>query len=148
MVVPKKSELVKTHNAPRHRQANEMEWETLRFPGQFSKMLFHPSEQEPTRPNAGLVRYEAGANHPVHSHQFAQVWYILEGEFKIGDATHGPGTMFFYGDPHYEDQLSTETGGTMFFVQYQGPTTGGRPVCDGQFNLAERPDLEAENLAT
>ena len=27
MVVPKKSELVKTHNAPRHRQANEMEWE-------------------------------------------------------------------------------------------------------------------------
>ena len=148
MVAPKKSEAKKTHHAPQHRHESDMAWETLRFPGQLSKMLFHPSEANPTRPNAGLVRYEPGAYHPFHTHQFAQVWYILEGEFKIGDTLHGPGTMFCYGDPHFEDDLSTESGGTMVFVQYQGPTTGQRPVYDGRFNVTERPDLATENLAT
>ena len=148
MVAPKKSQVENTHNAPRHRHESEMDWETLRFPGQLSKMLFHPDEDGPTRPNAGLVRYEPGSHHPFHTHEFAQVWYILEGEFRIGDALHHAGTMFFYEDPHYEDELSTETGGTMVFVQYQGPTTGGRPVYDGRFNVTIRPDLATENLQT
>ena len=100
------------------------------------------------RPNAGLVRYEPGAYHPFHSHRFAQVWYILDGEFRIGEETHGPGTMFFYGDPHFEEDLSTETGGTMVFVQYQGPTTGEPPIYDGRFNVTARPDLAVENLET
>ena len=31
----------------------------------------------------------------------------------------------------------------MLFVQYQGPGTGGRPIYDGRFNVAERrPDQE------
>jgi hypothetical protein len=34
----------------------------------------------------------------------------------------------------------------MFFVQYQGPTTGGRPIYDGRFNMAERKPLSDENL--
>ena len=63
---------------------NDREWEMLRFPGQHSKMLFHPSAERPTDPNAGFVRYEPGAHHPIHRHDFAQVWYILEGEFEIG----------------------------------------------------------------
>jgi hypothetical protein len=33
-------------------------WETLRWPGQWSKMLFHPQPERATEPNAGLVRYE------------------------------------------------------------------------------------------
>jgi hypothetical protein len=52
---------------------DEQEWETLRWPGQWSKMLYYP-------------------------------------------------------DPHFEPPLITETGGLMLFVQYQGPTTGGRPI--------------------
>lgn len=148
MVQPRKSKVVETHHGPRFMQANEHDWETLRFPGQFSKMLFHPRPDAPTEPNAGLVRYEPGASHPFHTHQFAQVWYILEGEFRIGDSVHGPGTMFHYADPHYEDDLSTETGGVMVFVQYPGPTTGARPVYDGRFNVKERPDLATENLDT
>ena len=55
-------------------------------------------------------------------------------------------TRAFHADPHYEEDLSTETGGLMFFVQYQGPTTGGRPIYDGRFNVAERKPLSEEWL--
>ena len=41
---------------------------------------------------------------------------------------------------------STETGGLMLFVQYQGPTTGGRPIYDGRFNRTETPDIANEDL--
>ena len=69
-----------------------MAWETLRFPGQHSKMVFHPRPERPSEPNTGFVRYLPGAYHPRHRHDFAQVWYILEGTFKIGERTVGPGT--------------------------------------------------------
>lgn len=121
-------------------------WETLRFPGLSSKMLFHPDAEHPTAPNAGLVRYEPGGHFPLHRHDFAQVWYILEGEFTIGGKRYGPGTMVFHPDPHYEDELSTETGGLMLLVQYQGPTTGGRPIYEGRFNVETRKPLSEERL--
>jgi hypothetical protein len=123
---------------------NDREWETIRWPGQLGKMLLHPNPDRPTEPNAGLVRYDPGSHHPLHRHDFAQVWYIIEGEFDIGGKSHGPGTMIFHPDPHYEEALSTETGGLMLFVQYQGPSTGGRPIYDGRFNMTERKALEDE----
>ena len=123
---------------------DERAWETLRWPGQWSKMLFHPRPERPTEPNAGLVRYEPGAHHPSHKHDFAQVWYILEGQFRIGARAYGPGTMLFYPDPHAEEPLATETGGLMLFVQYPGPTTGGRPIYDGRFNLDARRGIDEE----
>jgi hypothetical protein len=108
---------------------SEREWETLRFPGQWSKMLFHPRPERPTEPNAGFVRYEPGAHHPVHRHDFAQIWYILEGTFSIGGKIYDPGTMIYHADPHYEEELSTETGGVMLFVQYQSqPLAVGRSM--------------------
>jgi hypothetical protein len=125
---------------------SEREWEMLRFPGQWSKMLFHPSPARPTEPNAGFVRFEPGAHHPLHRHDFAQVWYILEGIFTIGDRTYAPGTMIHHPDPHYEAELRTETGGVMLFVQYQGPTTGGRPIYDARFNVTVRRPLSEEQL--
>ncbi len=128
------------------RHIDDMPWETLRFPGQHSKMLFHPRPDRPTEPNAGFVRYEAGANHPLHRHDFAQIWYVLEGTFKIGARVVGPGSMLFYPDPHFEEALSTETGGLMLFVQYEGPTTGKGPIYDGRFNVAERKPLSEEQL--
>ena len=80
-------------HGPVYIHEDEMDWETLRFPGQHSKMVFHPTPDDPTHPNAGFVRYEPGAHHPRHRHDFAQVWYVLEGEFKIGARTVGPGTV-------------------------------------------------------
>jgi hypothetical protein len=123
---------------------DRVEWETIRWPGETGKMLFHPHPQRPTEPNAGLVRYEPGAHHPLHKHDFAQVWYILEGEFVIGGQKHGPGTMLFHPDPHFEPELTTATGGLMVVVQYPGPTTGGRPIYDGRFNMEARKPIGDE----
>src|SRR5205085_2574053 len=62
---------------------NDVEWETIRWPGETGKMLFHPRPERPTEPNAGILRLAPGAHHPVHNHDFAQVWYVLSGEFTI-----------------------------------------------------------------
>lgn len=129
-----------------YRHPDEMEWETLRFPGQHSKMVFHPRPEHPTEPNAGLVRYEPGAFHPHHRHDFAQVWYILEGDFLIGGRHYGQGTMIFHPDPHFEEELVTEHGGIILYVQYQGPTTGKPPIYQGRFNMKERKPLSEEQL--
>ncbi len=140
------NEPIGRHQPATARHEDERPWELLRWPGQWSKMLVHPTPEGPTNPNAGLVRYEPGSHHPFHKHEFAQVWYILEGEFRIGERTHGPGTMLFYPDPHFEDPLHTDTGGLMLFVQYQGPTTGGRPIYEGRFNMTARKRVEEENV--
>ncbi len=130
--------------APLVRHVDDMDWEIIRWPGETGKMLFHPRPERPTEPNAGLLRFEPGAHHPLHRHDFAQLWYILEGEFRIGGRMHGPGTMIFHPDPHYEEELATETGGLMVIVQYPGPTTGGRPIYDDRFNMSERRPVDAE----
>jgi mannose-6-phosphate isomerase-like protein (cupin superfamily) len=132
--------------APVYRHADDMEWETLRFPGQHSKMLFHPGPDDATEPNSGLVRFEPGSHHPRHRHDFAQVWYVLEGTFRIGSRTCTPGTVIYHPAPHFEEDLSTETGGLMFIVQYVGPRTGKGPIYDGRFNVSKRKDLAQENL--
>ena len=75
--------------------SSERDWENLRFDKFHSKMLFHPRPERPTEPNAGLVRFEPGAGYPMHRHEFAQVWYILEGEFIIGGQKYGQGRWSF-----------------------------------------------------
>lgn len=131
---------------PRVRHIDDMEWETIRWPGETGKILFHPSPEHPTDPNAGLLRLAPGAHHPWHRHDFAQVWYILEGEFIIGGRQCGPGTMLCHGDPHAEEELSTESGGLILLVQYPGPTTGGRPIYDKRFNMEKRADINTERI--
>jgi hypothetical protein len=126
------------------RHIDEIEWESIRWPGETGKMLFHPRPENPTEPNAGLLRMAPGAHHPLHRHDFAQIWYILEGDFRIGERNYGPGTMIWHSDPHYEQELHTDTGGLMLIVQYPGPTTGGRPIYDDRFNLQERKPIAQE----
>ena len=59
--------------------------------GRDRKMMFHPRAERPTEPNAGILRLEPGAHHPLHYHDFAQVWYVLEGTFPIGGRECAPG---------------------------------------------------------
>ena len=123
---------------------DDLEWETIRWPGETGKMLFHPRPERPTEPNAGILRLEPGAHHPIHNHEFAQVWYVLEGTFKIDGKIVTKGAMIFHPDPHFEGEFSTETGGEILIVQYPGPTTGGRPIYDGRFNVEKRKSLASE----
>jgi hypothetical protein len=103
------------------RHLDDIEWETIRWPGETGKMLFHPRPERPTEPNAGILRLEPGAYHPEHYHGFAQVWYILSGEFTIDGVRHKPGTMIFHPDPHYEGVFSTETGGDIPSFSIRAP---------------------------
>ena len=133
------------HHPPEFKHAAEMEWEMGRF-GNATKFLFHPHPGRPTEPNAGFLRYAPGASFPLHQHDFAQIWYIMEGEFTIKGRVYGPGTMIFHPDPHYEDEMSTETGGVWLLVQYQGPTTGAPAIYDQRFNVEQRKPLNEERL--
>jgi len=123
---------------------DDLEWETIRWPGETGKMMFHPRPERPTEPNAGILRLAPGAHHPIHNHDFAQVWYVLEGTFKIDGKVVRPGSMIFHPDPHFEGEFSTETGGEILIVQYPGPTTGGRPIYEGRFNKKERKPVAEE----
>jgi hypothetical protein len=87
-----------------------------------------------------------GAHHPLHRHDFAQVWYILSGKFAIDGEIYGPGTMLFHPDPHFEGEFRTETGGDILIVQYPGPTTGERPIYAGRFNMDRRKSLADERV--
>lgn len=129
----------KDHLPYQARHIDEMEWET-------GKMLFHPRPERPTEPNAGILRLQPGGYHPEHYHGFAQVWYVLSGEFIIDGVCYKPGTMIFHPDPHFEGEFKTETGGDLLIVQYPGPTTGEKPIYAGRFNMTERREASEERI--
>jgi len=134
-----------THNAPIIRRLVEYPPEMGRFANE-TQMVFHPTDEHPTEPNAGLLTYLPGAAFPLHKHDFAQVWYVVEGECSFGDDTLNTGDMVYFEDPHFEYDFSTEQGCKILFVQYQGPSTGGRPIYEGRFNKTEPTDIASEDL--
>ncbi len=134
-----------THHPPEFKHAADMEWEMGRF-SNVTKFLFHTRPERPTEPNAGFLKYAPGASFPLHRHDFAQVWYIIEGEFSFAGKLYGPGTIAYMPDPHFEHEMHTATGGTIFFVQYPGPTTGAPPIYDGRMNLKKAPPLASVDL--
>jgi hypothetical protein len=136
----------KDHQPFEARHIDDIEWETIRWPGEIGKMLFHPRPERPTDPNAGILRLEVGAHHPEHYHGFAQVWFILSGEYEIDGKLYGPGTILFHPDPHFEGALHTKTGGDIFIVQYPGPTTAERPIYSDRFNMKERRSVSEERI--
>ncbi len=135
----------KTHNAPVFGRPEALPPGMGRF-ANVTQMIFHPTEEQPDAPNAGVLTYEAGAGFPLHLHDFAQVWYVLEGECRFGERTLREGDMVYMEDPHFEYEMHTEDGCRILFVQYPGPTTGGRPVYDGRFNKSAPPDVAGEDL--
>ena len=138
-------EAAKTHNAPIIRRPETMAPELARFANE-SQMIFHPTSENPTEPNAGILTYGPGGGFPLHKHDFAQVWYVLEGECSYGDTTLTTGDMVYMQDPHFEYEMYTEEGCKILFVQYSGPTTGSAPIYDGRFNQKQKPKLEDQDL--
>ena len=122
-----------THHAPLIRRPADLAGETGRF-GNVTRMVFHPSPEHPNEPNAGTVTYAPGGGFPLHLHDFAQLWYVLEGECRFGEHRLAAGDMVYMEDPHFEHELHTESGCTIVFMQYPGPTTGARPIYRGRFD--------------
>lgn len=132
----------KNDAAPEIRHLDDMDWEMNRF-GLQCKFPFHPNPDRPTEPNAGVIKFEPGSGFVLHRHDFAQVWYVIEGECQYGEETLRAGSVVFHADPHYEHDLYTENGCSIVFMQYPGPTTGSAPLYDGRMNL-EKPEAAEE----
>jgi hypothetical protein len=81
-------------------------------------MLFHPGPDQP-RPMPASCGWS-------WAHGFAQVWFILKGEFTIDGRLCPPGTMLHHPDPHFEGLFHTASGGEILIVQYPGrrPASG------------------------
>ena len=122
-----------TRHAPLVRRPADLAGEAGRF-GNVTRMVFHPSPEHPNEPIAGTVTYAPGGGFPLHMHDFAQLWYVLEGECRFGEDRLEAGDMVYMEDPHFEHELHTETGCTIVFMQYPGPTTGARPIYRGRFD--------------
>ncbi len=113
--------------------------------GNVTRMVIHPTDADPTAPNAGTIHYPAGTGFPLHGHDFAQVWYVLEGACRLGARELKAGDLVYHADPHVEQEMFTEGGCTMLFVQYPGPTTGARPIYARRFDAdasTERADMD------
>lgn len=139
-------EASKTHHAPIVRRPDDVEPKMGRF-NNTTQMVFHPTEEDPTSPNAGILNYLPGAGFPLHKHDFAQVWYVIEGECDYGGNKLRDGDLVYMQDPHFEHEMKTEHGCRILFLQYPGPTTGKGPIYEGRFNVTEvkligREDLE------
>ncbi len=134
------------HHAPVVRRPTDHPGHEGRF-GNVTRMVFHPTPERPNDPNAGLVTYRPGSGFPRHMHDFAQLWYVLEGECRFGEHRLCAGDMVYMEDPHFEHEMRTETGCTIVFLQYPGPATGARPLYRGRFDGGDAakgvaPDLE------
>jgi hypothetical protein len=46
--------------------------------------------------------------------------YVIDGVFTMGEKTYGPGTIVYIEDPHFGNEMRTETGGTVLFARYPG----------------------------
>ncbi|MDD9982840.1 MAG: cupin domain-containing protein, partial [Gammaproteobacteria bacterium] len=102
------------HHAPIIRRPADHPGLAGRF-GNVTRMVFHPTPEHPNEPNAGLITYRPGAGFPRHMHDFAQLWYVLEGECRFGDRRLRAGDMVYMEDPHFEHEMRTETGCTIVF---------------------------------
>lgn len=121
------------HRLPVVARPDEHPGQVGRF-GNVTRMVFHPSEADPNAPNAGTVSYPPGGGFPAHKHDFAQLWYVLEGECRLGEQTLRAGDMVHFGDPHVEHEMHTAGGCVIVFMQYPGPDTGARPVYARRFD--------------
>lgn len=137
-------ELAKERPPHRAVHVDDLEWKPIRWPGEWGKIAFHPRDEEPTEPIFGITKFEPGGGFPDHAHEFAQVWYILEGECVVNGEIYGAGTFVYHPDPHVEREMHTDNGVTIVFCQYPGPRTGQRPIYDKRFDLEERRPLSEE----
>ena len=94
-----------THHAPVVRRPADHPGEAGRF-ANVTRMVFHPSPEHPNEPNAGTVTYEPGAGFALHMHDFAQLWYVLEGECRFGGHRLTAGDMVYMEDPHFEHEIA------------------------------------------
>lgn len=124
------------HKNPQIGSVHNVEPEMGRFKNS-TQMVFHPTEEDPNVPNAGVLTYLPGSGFPEHRHDFAQVWYVLEGTCQFGDHTLKPGDMVYMPDSHVEYEMKTEEGCKIVFLQFVGPTTGVGPIYNGRFNVSQ-----------
>jgi quercetin dioxygenase-like cupin family protein len=99
-------------------KSSETEWKALveegiKTDGVFVKVLrFDEATQ---RPPTFLLKFEAGASYPNHSHPAGEEIYVLEGEVRFGADQLKSGD-YLYMPPASTHSAFSKTGCTMLFV--------------------------------
>jgi hypothetical protein len=134
-----------THNAPEFKHATDMEWEMGRF-GKCHQIPVSPATGTSDRAECGISQIRAGGVFPGAPARLRAGLVHHRGRIHVCRKALRPGTIAYMADPHFEHEMHTATGGTIFFVQYPGPTTGALPIYDGRMNLKEAPPLAQQDL--
>ena len=113
--------LVKERRQHKVVHENDIEWQKIRWPGEWGKVAFHPRADDPTEPIFGITRFDPGGHFPDHAHDFAQVWYILEGKCTVAGETIVSGSFVYHPDPHVEREFTPRTALQYCFANIQAP---------------------------
>ena len=105
-----------------------------------------PATGTSDRAQCGISQICAGRVFPAAPARLRAGLVHHRGRIHFAGKLYGPGTIAYMADPHFEREMHTATGGTIFFVQYPGPTTGTPPIYDGRMNLREAPPLAQQDL--
>lgn len=90
-------------------RSEEVEWE-FSAPGVSKKLLRY---DEQTGALALLLKFEAGANYPLHNHPGDEEIYALEGDLRVGRHELKPGD-YLYTPPEGKHAVSSKNGCLVF----------------------------------
>lgn len=99
-------------------KSNETDWTPLAEEGVYTKDVFSKAlrlDEATRRPLTFLLKFDAGAGYPNHSHPAGEEIYVLEGEVRFGaDELHAGD--YLYMPPGSTHSAFSKTGCTMLFV--------------------------------
>ena len=132
-------------HAPEFKHVDDMEWEMGRFKNRTKFFSFIPVRI--VQPNRTLA---FSGTSPGRVFPSTDTTSRKSGTSSRANsaATARPTAQehLFTPDPHFEHAMTTESGGTVVFLQYPGPTTGARPIYDGRMNLTKAESPEEYDL--
>lgn len=103
---------------PEITRSAQMDWKPLVEPGVKTEGLFVKVlrfDRKTGRPPTFLLKFEAGASYPNHTHPGGEEVFVLEGEVRFGPHALGAGD-YLYTPPGAMHPVYSKTGCILFFV--------------------------------
>ena len=141
------NQLIGRHQPATAIHADERPWELLRWPGQWSKMLVHPTRRAARRTrmrgSCATSRGRTIRSTSTISPRSGTSWRASSG------SASGPTARGRCSSTRTRTSRSRSTptrAASCSSSSTRGPTTGGRPIYEGRFNMTARKRIEEENV--